>query len=252
MQEINEDSVRGCRPARQYGPRQGLNTGTPRFPPSPRQYEAHEFGLGEDEQFQHPRMFENLNCKLTTRTSSTLRIPALTSYFIPQLKRMLGLSKRCVRQTLGQHINSSLNSIYVICLQNNWMIFRALTLARPMTRALAMFVRNSKKRLIFAIFPRRTFAIYQMLHRGRLKRRQGVCSHLEDSNKKPLIFAIYPRRTFAIYQPFQLAPRGVHNRQGDNKEGNHFRIVAWMTNQLQYIIAQCAHRHHKYIIHLLV
>nr|XP_014092498.1 proline-rich protein 36 isoform X1 [Bactrocera oleae] len=73
MQEINEDSVRGCRPARQYGPRQGLNTGTPRFPPSPRQYEAHEFGLDEDEQFQHPRMFENLNFETNAGAFEAMR-----------------------------------------------------------------------------------------------------------------------------------------------------------------------------------
>ncbi|XP_050331312.1 mucin-2-like isoform X1 [Bactrocera neohumeralis] len=73
MHEINEDRVRGCRPARQCGPRRGLDAATPRFPPSPRQYEAHEFGLCEDEQFQHPRMFENLNFETNAGAFEAMR-----------------------------------------------------------------------------------------------------------------------------------------------------------------------------------
>lgn len=68
MHQIDEDSVRGCRPAQQSGRRQDMDASTSRFPPTPRQYEANEFGLGEDEQFQHPRMFENLTCKFSPRT----------------------------------------------------------------------------------------------------------------------------------------------------------------------------------------
>ncbi|XP_036323696.1 mucin-2 [Rhagoletis pomonella] len=60
MHQIDDERVSGCQPAQQNRGRQRLSAPSPRFPPSPRQYEAHEFGLCEDEEFQHPRMFENL------------------------------------------------------------------------------------------------------------------------------------------------------------------------------------------------
>ncbi|XP_053946964.1 proline-rich protein 36-like [Anastrepha ludens] len=60
MHHIDEERVSGYQPAQAGRGRQCLAESSTHFPPSPRQYEAREFGLCEDEEFRHPRMFENL------------------------------------------------------------------------------------------------------------------------------------------------------------------------------------------------